>query len=82
MAFFTLGFFDPHEFSMDPLLFELVLVPLDGILFLRWVNVTTHFGVISKAAEGVLYPSLHVIEEDTMSSSGISDTSAGLVQDH
>ncbi|KAK4816954.1 hypothetical protein QYF61_025874 [Mycteria americana] len=48
---------------MGPLL-ELVLVPLDGILFLRHVNHTTQLGVICKSAEGALDPTVYAIDED------------------
>ncbi|PKU48884.1 testosterone 17-beta-dehydrogenase 3 [Limosa lapponica baueri] len=39
-------------------------VPLEGITSLRHVNVTTQLGVICKLAEGVLDPTVYVIDED------------------
>lgn len=48
-----LGFAEPHEVSMGPLL-ELVQIPVDGIPPLRCGNCTTQLGGICRLGEGVL----------------------------
>ncbi|KAK4814406.1 hypothetical protein QYF61_018165 [Mycteria americana] len=59
----ALGLVEPHEVHMG-LLLQLVQIPLDGIPSLRRVNRTTQLGVVCKLAEGVLDPTVYVIDED------------------
>ncbi|KAK4823689.1 hypothetical protein QYF61_005755 [Mycteria americana] len=59
----ALGLVEPHEVYMGPLL-KLVPVPLDGIPSLRHANLTIQLGVICELAEGVLNPTVYVIDED------------------
>jgi len=49
----ALGLVEPHEVHTGPL-FELVQVPVDGILSFWCVICTTQLGVICKLAEGAL----------------------------
>jgi len=53
----ALGLVESHGVHMSPLL-ELVQVPLDGILSLRYVDHTTQLGVICRLAEGALDPTV------------------------
>ena len=55
----ALGFVEPHEVHLDPLL-KPALVPLDDILSLWCINCTPQLGVIRKLAEGALDPSVNV----------------------
>ncbi|KAK4825361.1 hypothetical protein QYF61_026880 [Mycteria americana] len=59
----ALGFVEPHEVHMDSFRFQLVQVPLDGILSLKHVNHTTQLGIVCKLAEGALDPTVYVTDE-------------------
>ncbi|PKU43516.1 hypothetical protein llap_6172 [Limosa lapponica baueri] len=52
-----------HEVCTGPS-FKPVRVPLDGIISLQRVDQSTHFGVVSKLAEGALNPTIHVTNKD------------------
>ena len=58
-----IGFVEPHEVHLGPLL-KPAWVPLDGIPSLWCVDHTPQLGVNSKLAEGVLDPTINVIDED------------------
>ena len=59
----ALGLVEPHAVHAGPLL-KPVKVPLDGIPSLQRINHTTELGVICKLADGVLSPTVYVIDED------------------
>ena len=59
----ALGFVEPHELHLDPLL-KPVYVPLDGIPSFRCVDCTPPLGVICKLAEGTLDSTVSVTNED------------------
>ncbi|PKU46696.1 serine-rich hypothetical protein [Limosa lapponica baueri] len=59
----ALGFVEPHEVHMGPLL-KPVQIPLDGIPCLSCVNHATQLGVICKLSESALNPTVRVIDED------------------
>ena len=48
---------------MGPLL-KLVQIHLDGILFFYSINYTIQLGIIRILAEGVLFPTIYVINKD------------------
>ncbi|PKU41812.1 hypothetical protein llap_7885 [Limosa lapponica baueri] len=59
----ALGLIELHEVDMDPPL-KPVQVSLDGIPSLQRVDCTTQLGVVSKLAEGALYPTVRVSNKD------------------
>lgn len=58
-----LGFIDPHEVLLGSLL-KPVKISLDRISSLGHVNHTTQLGAICKLAEGALFSTVNVIDED------------------
>lgn len=54
---------EPNSIHMG-LLLQLVQLPLDDILSLRFVNHNTQLGDICRLAEGALSPTVCVIDED------------------
>ena len=61
---FSLGFIEPYEFLLGPLL-KLVLISLDGIPSPGCVDCTPQLSVIFKLVEDMVDATVHLIDEDT-----------------